>query len=181
MIGQKILPFRGGDVSVINNREPHLARSAEGTTSKWSWILLDTQKLIGPAFPELELLDPSVLCGDRFRNIISNSDDPEIAPLMKILIRELEMKKDGYRMTVRGIVISIMSKLHRLVKKEQVDGTPQNSTDSMERVGPALKAIIGGYHRKQSVSNLASKCGMSVANFRRIFLEATGLPRPNIC
>src|ERR1700742_1607573 len=35
VIGEKLLPFRGGDVSVIPPAEFHLARSMAGTRSKW--------------------------------------------------------------------------------------------------------------------------------------------------
>src|SRR5687768_4151735 len=41
MVGEKVLPFGAGDVAFINHTEVHLAQSAPGTHSEWTWIYLD--------------------------------------------------------------------------------------------------------------------------------------------
>jgi len=37
VIEDKVFPFSAGDVCVINSSEMHLARSAEGTESHWTF------------------------------------------------------------------------------------------------------------------------------------------------
>ncbi len=177
MVGRKLLPYKTGDVSVINHKEAHLARSAEGTTSVWSWILVDPPRMVGPTAPEVELLDPSMLCGESFKNIIEPSDDARLAPLVHLIVQELERGGAGHRLAVRGLVMSVMARLRRLsapITTPPAETSDTTSNDALSRVAPAVKAMIEGYHKKLGMPDLASRCGMSVACFRRIFHEAAG-------
>jgi hypothetical protein len=45
------LLFGAGDVSFISANHVHLARSAPGTISHWTWLYVDMQRLVPSASP----------------------------------------------------------------------------------------------------------------------------------
>ena len=139
MVGGKVLPFRAGDVSVINEREVHLARSVEGTVSRWTWVYFDAVRLVGPV-GEAKELDCSGLCGERFNNIVSAGQDRELGPLLKALIAELEQRGKGWQSAVRGLVWTIVCRLRRL-PGAQKPGLPAAGT---VREASAIRAACPG-------------------------------------
>ena len=95
MVDEKTVSFQEGDVSVINSLEFHLASSMKGTVSEWIWINVDPQRLLGPTAPDPALLNPLVLSGAGFNNIVTPQQDPELGGLVKILIAELRARPAG--------------------------------------------------------------------------------------
>lgn len=174
MVGRKVLPFRAGDVSVITEHEVHLARSVEGTVSRWTWVYFDPVRLIGPAGDPKEL-DLAGLCGERFNNIVSPGQDRELGPLLRALITELDGRGMGWQSAVRGLVWTIACRLRRLPGGQR-PGAPANKreTTAIERLAPALQVMLNRYHQPISMDDLAHACAMSPATFRRCFHHATG-------
>ncbi|MBC8012303.1 MAG: AraC family ligand binding domain-containing protein, partial [Burkholderiales bacterium] len=89
MIGDKVRAYRAGDVTFINHTEVHLARSAPGTTSRWTWINLDPLALVAPSVADAPLLDPTPLAGPGFDNLFSPERVPAVGRVASRLIEEL--------------------------------------------------------------------------------------------
>ncbi len=174
VIEDKVLPFRGGDVSVIGNRELHLAQSARGTVSEWVWIMLDPLQLAGATADDPLVLNANRLRGGRFRNLLSGPAHADTAALVRALIGELRKREEGYRTAVRGLVLALMARLGRLPGLAAEEGEPAPRRDAMERVAPALQRMADLYRDPLDLDELARRCGLSSAHFRRVFRQATG-------
>lgn len=173
VVEDKVMPFRSGDVSVINGRELHLAQSARGSVSEWSWIMLDPLRLLGASVDDPQLLDPSSLCGRTFRNILSGSAHADIATLARELATELRERNAGWRSAVRGLVLALMTRLSRLPNRN-TETESATRRDEMGRIAPALQAVATHYMDPIDLTDLARRCGLSPTHFRRVFRKATG-------
>jgi AraC-like DNA-binding protein/mannose-6-phosphate isomerase-like protein (cupin superfamily) len=176
VVEDKVMPYRAGDVAVTPAGEVHFGRSSRGTVSRSTWVFLDPEKLLLPAWPRSEYLDARALSGSGFRNIVSGDEHPEVRDLVLALIDELDAKATGYRACVRGLVMSLLVRLHRLAGDgSQRDGaSPEDRRRraALERVTPALALMAADYSRSIYVEELATACHSSVTNFRRIFRRA---------
>jgi len=172
-VEEKVLPFEAGDVSVIDETEVHLARSAAATGSRWRYILLDPVPLFGPdVVADLAPAGLS-LSGPRFRNIISGRAHPEIGEAMRVAIRELEERAPGYRAVVRANLLRLIAQVGRLVP---ADNTPPNPkrVSALARIASALRMVAEGYAEPIAIGSLARACGVSEPTLRRLFAQAVG-------
>jgi len=173
VVEDKVLPFEGGDVSIINDKELHLAQSTKGTISEWTWIMLDPVRLLGAHVGETAGLSTAPLCGPEFRNIVAHTEHPEIPSLVREIMSEMREKKPGYRSSVRGIVWSLMIRLHRLPGR--MTGLPADTKRTeMERIAPALQMLTTRYMDPIRADEMAAACNMSTTHFRRVFRLAVG-------
>lgn len=175
VVEKKVMPFRAGDVSVINDGEMHLARSMEGTTSRWSWIYLDPERLIGDlARDERKFLRIEPLGGPDFTNLFAQKKHPYISHMVSLILRELEREERGYHSAVRGLTWSLMVRLHRIAGRGAKASSRKR--DVAERIAPALEHVAYNFARTVRVEELAKLCHTSVTNLRRLFQRAVGMP-----
>jgi len=170
VVGEKILPFQAGDVSFINRNEVHLARSAPGTSSEWTWIYLDPVRLVGAAGTDLHFLDPTPLAGPAFDNMLSARKHPAINRVVLDMVDELRSSRKGREEALRALAWQLMVLARRLVP---ATGSP-NRPPEYGRVVPALQHMTDRYADPVDISRLARLCHMSVPHFRRIFLRTVG-------
>jgi AraC-like DNA-binding protein len=173
IVESKVLAFGAGDVSVINDREMHRARSAAGEISSWSFVLLDPGRLLSAAVEERELLQISDLGGPGFRNILRQDEHADVAELVRRIAGEIRGEQPGYRAVVRGLVLALMGILHRIAGEAGAAGGGRPA-GAAERVAPALNHLARNYGGPITVPALARMCFTSESNFRRVFKLAVG-------
>jgi AraC-like DNA-binding protein len=172
MVGEKILPFQAGDVSFINHTEVHLARSAPGTASEWTWIYLDPVRLVGPLGSGLKTLDPAHLAGPSFGNILSARRHPRINRIVTDMVDELRGGRKGRADALRALAWQLMVEAQRLLPSRA--SGPSSRIPEYDRMVPALQHLSRTYAEPVRIAGLARRCGMSEPHFRRIFLRAVG-------
>jgi len=168
MVGEKILPFRAGDVSIINHTEPHLARSAPGTASQWTWIYLDPLRLM-PAGMEMAMLDPTPLAGPSFGNLKHESDHPALSRVVLRMIEELRGRPRGFEAVLRSLTVELMTLLHRITPASDVQTAP-----GYDRLAPAMQYLAQRYTDPIDIALLARRCHLSDPHFRRLFHRSIG-------
>jgi len=175
VVEDKVLPFKTGDVSVINNSEMHLASSAAGTISHWSFLTLDPARLIPAPLEEQKYLRVALLAGSSFRNILTPLEYPGLGELVKSIIMELRERHEGYRSAVRAKVWEVMVRLHREIAPHNAPPIPASRHTLMDRVAPALAHVARHYADPLYMDQLARLCHVSETHFRRLMKSATGV------
>lgn len=170
VVGEKILPFQTGDVSFINRTEVHLARSARGTSSEWTWIYLDPVLLVGATGTDPHFLDPTPLAGPAFDNMLPARDHPAINRIVLEMVDELRSIRKGREDALRALTWQLMVLAGRLVPATVSPGRPPD----YGRVVPALQYMADRYADPVDIGSLAKLCHMSMPHFRRIFLRTVG-------
>ncbi len=106
IVGDKTLSYQAGDVTFINHTEVHFSRSAKGTISRWTWVMLDPMRLV-PGAP-MRLRDVSPLAGATFANLFSPARNPELAWAVARLISETQYRPAHWESAVRALVWTIL-------------------------------------------------------------------------
>ena len=171
VVGSKILPFSSGDVAFIEGGEVHLARSAPGTTSSWSWVYLDPVLLAHTVATPAEL-DPSAFAGPDFCNIFHGDAQPQVGQIVACIVRELGDLALGHERMLRLLTAELMLTMRR--GRPTRSHRPQIGHSQYERIGPALGRLATGQQNGTSLAELAALCGLSPAHFRRIFAKTMG-------
>lgn len=172
VVEDKVFDFKEGDVSIINDKEMHLASSTKGTVSTWSWILLDPARLIGAAVSDPGLLSISELGGSDFSNIVSPKESPEICRSIRSISEEMMVRSPNYQESIRGLVWNLMVQLHRMPGR---GGDSGQEGKGISRIAPALQYMARHYNEPLSIDELAELCFLSPTHFRRVFQDAAGI------
>ena len=168
VVEDKIQPFAAGAVAVISEREMHLATSAPGTTSRWTFIALDPARLLPAADPAL--VDASRISGPAFANLVAAAEDPDLAELLRGLVSELDTAGPAHRDAVRAMVWRILVHLARHHARD-----PSDRSADLDPLAPALALIGQCYHEPLGVGDLAAACELSESHFRRLFTTRLGI------
>ena len=175
VVGNKILPFKAGDVTVITPKECHLARSLTGTVSKWRWVYLNLEKIIYPAFNDSDLCDFSRFQGLNFNNVISPEQQPAICDLVsKIVAAGIgTMKFQQEKITAMACLFAAeMHAAFDALPHESSIG--ESSPGTMQRLNAALEYMSRKYQEPLKIEKLAVLCRLSQTHFRRLFRQAIG-------
>ncbi len=170
VVGEKVLPFQGGDVSFINHTEMHLAQSARGTDSDWTWIYLDPVRLVRHPDADATRLDPTPLAGAAFNNLLTAKEHPEISRVVQRMIYELRGNAPGRADALRALAWELMTLMHRLAPSAKRKHRPPQ----FDRLAPALQVLTQQYTEPVDVKRLADHCRLSVPHFRRLFQASLG-------
>ena len=171
-VGEKVLPFRAGDMVFINHTEMHLARSAPGSESEWSWVYCDPIRLVGHRGDNVSDLDATPFKGPTFHNVLSASTHPTQARIILRLIEELRADARGKTSAIRALVLELMTLMHRMKRTENPPGA--TARQEYNRLAPALQKLARDYAQPLRTADLARCCGLSEVHFRRLFLRTFG-------
>jgi AraC-like DNA-binding protein len=171
--GGKVLRFRGGDLVVLPPGVFHRAQSTKGTTAHAFWLYLDSTRLLSPVCPDADRL-LLALAQPTFRNVVSGRHHPELADLVRAIVRELNQRQTDYRACVQHLAGALLTGLNR-----QVPADAQKSALRVRRrqtvlsqMAPALNILSREYARDIGCPQLAKACHASPTNFRRLFRKA---------
>jgi AraC-like DNA-binding protein len=174
VIGDKILPFKTGDVVIINQSEAHYGQNAAGVESIWTWIYFDPVRLLGPVAVDQSLADSSRFRGRGFNNVLCPAKYSGIDSLMELIIKEERQRKPHYQDALRGYVAALLSQFHRVPGGSKPARPSRMSPDAAHRLGPALQFMHEHYREPISLGQLAAKCFMSTSHFRKSFRQVLG-------
>ena len=172
LIGEKLLPFTEGDVVLITQHEAHLARSASGTTTSWTWIWLDVPRLLGTTAPRAAWLDSRIHTGAGFANIPARDSHPGLAVLLREIIRLLPRRPGQKPQAALLWLLAAFVDQFPVAQSPEVPAVPR----ALTRLGPALDYLSSHFHETPEITALARLCGMSLTNFRREFRRTLGRP-----
>lgn len=163
LAGEKALAYAAGDVTFINHTEVHFSTSLKGTTSRWSWLLLDPVRLI-PSAPD-GIADPGLLAGPGFGNVFPGAQHPELHDAVTQVLAECEARTIHWEAAVRALILRIMI----LVRRARHTAGEAPARQDYDRLAPALQKMAASYASPLHVPLLAKLCGLSEPHFRRLF------------
>lgn len=171
VFGEEKRPFQAGDVTVISCDVPHTTYSQQGTASKWSYLFVDLAELLLPLFSGSDLRGTELLYAleHRVSLILGQQEYPAVCALAAEIAEEMKAKNEAYEIAVRGLFITLIARLSRIVLTAQKsdDRQPENALV----IAPALEYIRLHYMEDFPMDDLAGLCGLSPVHFRRIFFS----------
>ncbi len=174
-VGNKILPFHAGDMTVITAHEYHRCHSTPGTTSQWVWFFLDPIRLLAPHSAFEFVWESERFCGEPFVNVIPNDGNSLLHDLMQMLIAEAK-REDAYRNSnLRSLLLLLINELHRSVPRRETATQTTPDATGLSRIAPALNLVARNFHEPLTVTELAAACDLSVRSLQSHFATQMGM------
>lgn len=168
-------PFRAGDVTIVASNIPHTTYSTPGTASKWHYIFVNVEELFFPYFP-VEIIGNSDILSEMIREsymVLKPEEHPDLIALVQSMVDEIQRKENNYEFSIRGLMLSFITRLLNLYMKEQ-NSEQTNSRSNSLAIAPALHYIRTNYVSDFPMDDLANMCNLSPTHFRRTFGSIMG-------
>jgi AraC-like DNA-binding protein/quercetin dioxygenase-like cupin family protein len=165
IIDNTLQPYEAGDIVVISPGLYHRAKSGAGMDDLWYFIYFNPE--------DWNIPHATRLSGKLIRNL----DDPDLAPLVRLLVGEMNHELADRSTIVEGLIKAIVVRLSRL--ESAVPRHPINRYESPrvidDRINKALDFMISSENHGYTISELAGRCNLSEAQFRHLFKEQVGM------
>lgn len=172
-------PFSEGDVQIIFPYQRHLSKTTDNSPSMWRWVNIDlTEVFFQAGFTTQEhiqqwLCKEMALCG-----IIDRTRYGEICATVKKVFEILCAKPDTFLHPQQLFATQLMDLILQLCEASRMlpKLTLHTGNFAAELI-PALNRINEDIRAGDmpKVTELPALCGMSPANFRRVFKKTLGL------
>jgi AraC-type DNA-binding domain-containing proteins len=165
--------FNTGDLSFIFPNQPHIAQSPDEVPSQWYFITANLSQLNKDNF---DLIHDLMVQRTKLSPLISQTLDPNLAVLYKMIIKELKSKDYGYQKVVSDLLHYLLIKIMRSLTSTDypsVRNLPAFSIKEFTVISPALNHMSSNYGEALSIDALASLCHLSVSHFRTLFKKTT--------
>lgn len=172
VLGEEEQVYEDGMISAIPADFPHITVS-EGVDS-WEFLFFDPAELIKELFPGQPGLQIENLARiDREALLFREKEQPELAATVRKVLREMHRKRPFYQETVRHLMqIYLLELLRVKAEAEEGSGAVRIRTGSIAQIQPAIEYVEQRYFEEIRASQLAARCGLSEAQFRRVFEES---------
>ncbi len=153
-IGNQIIPFTKGNVSVIPAGVPHFVQSLDMHPSKWLFISVKENEKV--KIPQ-----------DILPNIVF---DKGIEQMLRVVADEVAEKKENYKEAVYSLFEVLFIRSMRLHNNNPFFFEYDGGADA---IYPAIEYITKNYASDISIERLAEMCKLSTTQFRRRFKLVT--------
>ena len=168
---QKI-PFRAGDVSCIPRHVPHTTCSDKGSRSRWSYLFIDLEQILGRDGFMLSSSGQNLVACPDYHWLLHRNQHPKIHFIVSSIVDEILENKSNYETVVRHLLILLYHELIRLQNAASDNDVDKNKNSFILK--PALEHILRHYMQPITVDSLAEMCRLSTTHFRRLFVSVVG-------
>ena len=166
------LHFSAGDVTCIARNVPHTTWSDPAEASRWSYLFLDPDALLGPAalWQCSGLKDAGRFLSDC--HLLLRADRfPWARRYVEDIVEEMVCCAPGYQAGVRGLFTALLIRMLRVYSQEESESVRD---PYMSAISPALDYIHENYMQEFPQQRLSQLCHLSPTHFRRLFREQIG-------
>lgn len=171
LIGSKSYTVSAGDTVVINPYEFHATINCGEVPGKYYIIMIEPDffENMGADIPNLR----NLLHGHRVSLKNHFAKDEKLANVLKQIVYEAQSQDEYFRLSIRGLMLELLTILLRTAKNSEMDKQPENVHRFYEIIEPSLRKIRDEYTERLSVEALAEACSVSKYYFCRVFKSVT--------
>ena len=168
------VPHEPGDVWLIGIWEPHTWRVTRRRSTILSVGFLPEfigDEVLPTAWHDMFTCDPA----DR-PSVPDGEMRSTVLQLGREMAREIKARRDDWRIGARLTLAKLLFVLHREWRLSlPIPPKPQGQISGLRRIAPALRAIHSRPVERVSLPDAAARCGLSTAQFSRLFARNMGL------
>ncbi|MBR0228284.1 MAG: helix-turn-helix transcriptional regulator [Clostridia bacterium] len=164
--------FTAGDVTCIARNVPHTTWSDPEEASRWSYLFLDPDALLGPAaLRQISgLKDAGYFLSD-CHLLLHGSRDGWAKRYAEDIVKEMVDQPPGYQARVQGLCVALLIGMLRVYSQEETESVRD---PDMSFLSPALDYVHENYMQDFPQERLSQACHLSATHFRRLFKEEIG-------
>lgn len=103
VLEDKEIPYDGGAFTVVPKNFPHTTNSKENSLCSWAWLFIDVEGFITKLYKDNSRMAQKLISRINQRAHYSkNEDRPEVAELIKLIIKCMDEKEEFYLEEVKG-------------------------------------------------------------------------------
>ena len=169
--GQRI-HFQAGDVTCIARNVPHTTWSDPTAASRWSYLFLDPDALLGTCpLRQIRGVKDAGFFLSSCHLLLHPDQHPWAGRYVEEIVEELQTRAPGYQTSVRALFTALLIHMLRVYSLEE---TEQVQDPYSSAISPALDYIHENYMLEFPQQKLSEICHMSSTHFRRLFKEQIG-------
>ncbi len=178
-INEKLYRFKKGDITFVNHFTPHNSNSDQGYPARWTVVFFEPVKLMqlaGMLDPEKALQAANV--DIPFSGVFSPEENPGLTRFVQTIINQTKIQDEYTEISLAFSIGSFIIACTRYIRSHTSNAEPfMINKQNYHRIAPAISVINAHMSNSEMIKEpvLAELCKMSIANFRRIFKEYTGL------
>lgn len=168
MLEDDAVPYQANMFTVIPKNFPHNTESDHFSLSRWEYLFIDVEVSLREIYGENSLYadDLSSIINQRAW-AVDASKYPELTGLIKSIMDEMRYKKDFYRESVKGLMLSLLINVARM--NQGRSGRIREQSRGVSQISFALHYIGVHYAEELTIGDLAEVSHMSETHFRRVF------------
>ncbi|MBQ9326322.1 MAG: helix-turn-helix transcriptional regulator [Clostridia bacterium] len=153
---------------------PHMTNSLPGKVCTWKWLYVDPIRLLPGMAPAKSAEMGVYQYQMRGRDcVILPEKEPEVFALVQLIVDVMEKMEPDWQ----GIARELFHALFLMLLSRHPLTETRGSVSAYEGVlAPAISYIQEAYMQDLTVPELAERCHLSEAHFRRIFKDVYGWP-----
>lgn len=172
-----VYPYKEGTVTIVPKNYPHTTNSVRSVINRWEYLFIDLDKVLPEIMPDrkrqaeqlLECINKNAIC-------TSVSENPDLAALIRAILREMTQRKEMYAESVYGLMRTLFVEIGRCSSGDEKLRDAENAKKADQlQIARALEYVGDHYERAIKISDLAEACHMSETHFRRIFGRCMGM------
>ncbi len=173
----KVYPYGAGALTVIPKNFPHTTNGVRQVTNRWEYLFVDMEKMVQQLFMDrrhqaeqiLERINRQAIC-------TTVSEQPEMAALIRGVLREMTFHREMYSDAVHGLMKTLFVEIARYTAGVSgAEEAPGHKKTEQVQISRALEYVGDYYDRPLRISDLADACHMSETHFRRLFVRCVGM------
>ena len=176
VLGEESHRFTGEEFTVIPKNYPHTTNSDPGTVSKWEYLFVDVEQILGELYQRggnIKRRD-YMLYRINSRAIFKKAErGPKIAGQIRRLLDIMRDTEEFYLEESKGAVVELLVNIAR--ENRESKGVIDLGGKLTIPVARAMDYITLHYMEPLKIEELADWCHISETHFRRIFSEYIGL------
>lgn len=103
------LPYDGGVFTVVPKNFPHTTNSRENRVSSWAWLYIDVEGFITTLYKDNPRMAQKLISRiNQKAHFAKKADRPEVAELIKLIIKCMEEKEEFYLEEVKGLTRALL-------------------------------------------------------------------------
>ena len=170
-LGDRELVYEGGMFSAIPAGCPHITVSED--IDSWEFLFFDPAELLLEMYPDKPHRQAELLAViSEHAELYSREEQPQLFALVQMLLEESRRKDPLYREAVNQLLkvfLLALVRLHAARDADEYVSPRQAARGNLSPILPALHHMALHFAENIRAEELARRCGLSEAHFRRVF------------
>lgn len=170
VLGEEDCRFRDNQFSIIPKNYPHTTNSDRDTISRWEYLFIDVENILGAVYLSNPSMAQKISERVNSRAILAGTEEyPQIAEKIFQIIEAMRKGEEFYQDEVTGLLWALFMEIARINRKEGKESPAEVGRARMLLISEALDYISKHCENPIRIEELAEKCHISEAHFRRNF------------
>ena len=170
--GEEVYDYNVGKFTLIPKNYPHTTNSDTDVICSWEYLFVDAERILKRIYGENHTLYARVCKRMNTKaHLINVHDQPEMAKSIQAILKLMRERGEFYQEKVEGLVQALVFEIACLNRREYEELIDNDGKKRLSWIDKTVDYISDYYMEPIKVPDLADRCHISEAHFRRLFAK----------